>query len=401
MEFSVLPQASPGGADDITNGFFFMSPYRSFVTQGRFCAINTPAGTGHLPNGAFQRELSQAFRRASDAGIARPRVVGAIPFDADRPAQLFIPQSSHEFDRAKFLADNQPRGAALPQVTGAIERPPEQDFKRMVARAVEATGQQRLSKVVLSRLLDISTRDPVDTAALMRRILAQNPASYNFYVPLGHGALLGASPELLLRKTGHRFYSTPLAGSARRDAEPGRDAAAGRQLLASAKDRYEHQLVIEQMREVLSPYSEGLTVPSAPTLVNTPTLWHLATAIEGRVEDPAVNALSLACLLHPTPALCGAPTDRARRLIQALEPFDRDLFGGMVGWCDAQGNGEWVVTIRCARVAGNQVRLFAGAGIVPASQPAAEWRETGVKLDTMLDAFGLHETNRRDDEHSV
>ena len=73
-----------------------------------------------------------------------------------------------------------------------------------------------------------------------------------------------------------------------------------------------------------------------------------------------------------------------------LEPFDRQLFGGIVGWCDDQGNGEWVVTIRCGKVNGNRVRLFAGAGIVPASSPESEWRETGVKLNTMLQAFGLN-----------
>jgi isochorismate synthase len=94
--------------------------------------------------------------------------------------------------------------------------------------------------------------------------------------------------------------------------------------------------------------------------------------------------------LHPTPALSGFPHQAAKTLIAGLEPFDRELFGGIVGWCDAEGNGEWVVTIRCARIHENRVRLFAGAGIVPASSPAAEWRETGVKLSTMLNVFGLH-----------
>ncbi|MDI5303632.1 chorismate-binding protein, partial [Salmonella enterica subsp. enterica serovar Anatum] len=97
-----------------------------------------------------------------------------------------------------------------------------------------------------------------------------------------------------------------------------------------------------------------------------------------------------ACLLHPTPALSGFPHQVAKKLIAELEPFDRELFGGIVGWCDAEGNGEWVVTIRCAKLHGNQVRLFAGAGIVPASSPVGEWRETGVKLSTMLNVFGLH-----------
>lgn len=102
------------------------------------------------------------------------------------------------------------------------------------------------------------------------------------------------------------------------------------------------------------------------------------------------NALTLACLLHPTPALSGFPHQAAKALIAELEPFDRELFGGIVGWCDSEGNGEWVVTICRARLHNNTVRLFAGAGIVPASSPVGEWRETGVKLSTMLNVFGLH-----------
>ena len=115
----------------------------------------------------------------------------------------------------------------------------------------------------------------------------------------------------------------------------------------------------------------------------------MASRYEGKANAEE-NALTLACLLHPTPALSGFPHQVAKKLIAELEPFDRELFGGIVGWCDAEGNGEWVVTIRCAKLRQNQVRLFAGAGIVPASSPVAEWRETGVKLSTMLNVFGLH-----------
>lgn len=102
-----------------------------------------------------------------------------------------------------------------------------------------------------------------------------------------------------------------------------------------------------------------------------------------------MTALQLACLIHPTPAVCGFPTERARRLIRFVEPFERGLFTGMVGWSDAEGNGEWVVTIRCGTVKGNLVRLFAGAGIVEASSPDSEWAEVQTKLGTMLRACGL------------
>jgi isochorismate synthase len=222
-------------------------------------------------------------------------------------------------------------------------------------------------------------------------VIAQNPNSYHFHLPLPQGgALIGASPELMLRKQGRDFSSCPLAGSARRDHHDAQqDRLAGESLMGSDKDRHEHKLVTDAMRDTLQARSRLLSVPTIPSLITTATLWHLATQIDGEVQDEHENALSLACLLHPTPALSGFPHQRAQQLIQQLEPFDRQLFGGIVGWCDSEGNGEWVVTIRCGTVHGTRVRLFAGAGIVADSQPESEWRETGVKLDTMLRAFGL------------
>ncbi|MGX2010170.1 chorismate-binding protein, partial [Enterobacter asburiae] len=111
--------------------------------------------------------------------------------------------------------------------------------------------------------------------------------------------------------------------------------------------RHEHELVTQAMKTVLTPRCRELSLPDSPQLVTTPTLWHLATPIEGTALAQE-NAMSLACLLHPTPALSGFPHQVAKRLIAELEPFDRQLFGGIVGWCDDEGNGEWVVTIRCA-----------------------------------------------------
>ncbi len=189
------------------------------------------------------------------------------------------------------------------------------------------------------------------------------------------GVLLGASPELLLRKEGERFSSLPLAGSARRQPDDVLDREAGNRLLASQKDRHEHELVTQAMKQILRDRSTELQLPSSPQLITTPTLWHLGTPFEGKA-NAGENALTLACLLHPTPALSGFPHQVAKKLIAELEPFDRELFGGIVGWCDAEGNGEWVVTIRCAKLHGNQVRLFAGAGIVPPAPLTATRRRS-------------------------
>lgn len=371
--------------------FFFMSPFRSFTTSGCFTRVSTPAAGGDSPTGLFQQQIAKAFADARAQGIAKPLLVGAIPFDTTQPSSLFIPRSWETFSRpakqrsSRYFSEN-----PTPAVLARTEIPGQNTFMDMVARGAELTATPDVDKIVLSRLIDIAADAHLDSGVLLERLIAQNPASFNFHVPLAEGAvLLGASPELLLRKDGEHFSSQPLAGSARRQPDDMLDREAGNRLLASEKDRREHELVTQAMKAMLAPRSRALSLPDFPQLVTTPTLWHLATPIEGTAL-PNENALTLACLLHPTPALSGFPHLVAKKLIAELEPFDRELFGGIVGWCDDEGNGEWVVTIRCASLHENRVRLFAGAGIIPASSPAAEWRETGVKLSTMLNVFGLH-----------
>lgn len=391
MDMSLAEDAQETMATLAPDRFLFMSPYRSFTTSGCFARYTEPAVAGDSPDSPFQQKLRQQFAEAKSQGIANPILVGAIPFDTRQPSSLFIPMAWQSFSRqqkqrtARYFTDHQPLTVT------ARKAIPEQDvFEAMVARAAMLTATPDVDKVVLSRLIDITTDVAVDSGALLERLVAQNPVSYNFHVPLADGGvLLGASPELLLRKEGERFSSLPLAGSARRQPDDVLDREAGNRLLASQKDRHEHELVTQAMKQILRDRSTELQLPSSPQLITTPTLWHLGTPFEGKA-NAGENALTLACLLHPTPALSGFPHQVAKKLIAELEPFDRELFGGIVGWCDAEGNGEWVVTIRCAKLQGNQVRLFAGAGIVPASSPVGEWRETGVKLSTMLNVFGLH-----------
>lgn len=391
MDMSLAEDAQETMATLAPDRFFFMSPYRSFTTSGCFARYTEPAVAGDSPDSPFQQKLRQQFAAAKSQGIANPILVGAIPFDTRQPSSLFIPMEWQSFSRqekqrtARYFTDHQSLTVT------ARKAIPEQDaFEAMVARAATLTATPVVDKVVLSRLIDITTDVAVDSGALLERLVAQNPVSYNFHVPLADGGvLLGASPELLLRKEGERFSSLPLAGSARRQPDDVLDREAGNRLLASQKDRHEHELVTQAMKQILRDRSTELQLPSSPQLITTPTLWHLGTPFEGKA-NAGENALTLACLLHPTPALSGFPHQVAKKLIAELEPFDRELFGGIVGWCDAEGNGEWVVTIRCAKLRGNQVRLFAGAGIVPASSPVGEWRETGVKLSTMLNVFGLH-----------
>ncbi|EDP9024550.1 isochorismate synthase EntC, partial [Salmonella enterica subsp. arizonae] len=354
MDMSLAEDAQETMATLAPDRFFFMSPYRSFTTSGCFARYTEPAVSGDSPDSPFQQKLRQQFAAAKSQGIVNPILVGAIPFDTCQPSSLFIPLEWQLFSRqekqrtARYFTDHQSLTVT------ARKAIPEQDaFEAMVARAAMLTATPDVDKVVLSRLIDITTDVAVDSGALLERLVAQNPVSYNFHVPLADGGvLLGASPELLLRKEGERFSSLPLAGSARRQPDDVLDREAGNRLLASQKDRHEHELVTQAMKQILRDRSTELQLPSSPQLITTPTLWHLGTPFEGKA-NAGENALTLACLLHPTPALSGFPHQVAKKLIAELEPFDRELFGGIVGWCDAEGNGEWVVTIRCAKLRGN------------------------------------------------
>ena len=374
--------------------FLFTSGWRSLITDGCFQRLTLPLSGVNPQLSASAESLETAFRHARAAGISRPVVVGAIPFDTRQPSELYIPESYEFFDRQQLTAvATAPLAPPAEQALYVRQVPEKNVFTSMVARAVEAMKRGELDKVVLSRLLNIHGPESMDLQALMSQIVQQNPDNYHFHVPLSSGAtLLGASPELLLRKQANQFYSCPLAGSAKRASDPLLDQQSGQTLMNSAKDRHEHRLVTDAMRDTLQPVSETLSVPEVPELVTTGTLWHLATSIRGTLKNSHESALSLAALLHPTPALSGFPHPLALALIRQLEPFDRHLFGGMVGWCDDQGNGEWAVTIRCATVDNQDITLFAGAGIVPASNPESEWLETGVKLTTMLKAFGLEQS---------
>ncbi|RLM24491.1 isochorismate synthase [Brenneria alni] len=380
-------------SDLLKDDFLFLSPDKSLHTRGCYAALNCPVESGAALDGHFQQQLRQLFARAQHDGIANPLIVGAIPFDKREPACLFIPQHSRWFARS-LLADTVLNETPL-RIRQQHQIPAHDTFCQMVSAGVNATRSGALDKVVLSRLLNIETDRSLNSMHLLLLLNRQNPDSYNFHVPLAQSVLLGASPELLLHKQGNVVTSQPLAGSARRSDDSVENRRLQQSLMYSDKDRHEHRLVIDTMRQMLAPRCHTLKIPATPSLLATPVLWHLATKITAEVSDPRENALSIACLLHPTPALCGAPFQAARSLIAELEPFDRQYFGGIVGWCDALGNGEWVVTIRCGEVRKNQVTLFAGAGIVPDSQPVSEWNETGVKLTTMLHAFGITDDRER------
>ncbi len=386
--------APAGVAIDASPTFLFTSPHRSIRAYGvaeRICL--SACGAAHSDS-FLQTAVQDAIDRARQAGQANPIIAGAIPFDIRQPCSLFVPESYTAFARESLIVEERWCENA-PTVLGMRSLPDKDGFKDAVSRAIAIFRAGKMSKAVLSRILEIELAHPVDVAAILTALMRQNPSGYHFKAPLHDGAiLLGASPELLIRKDGASIRSNPLAGSTKRRSDPDEDRLASRKLLQSNKDNFEHKLVVYEIQEALAPVCKALSTPAEPALMNTSTMWHLSTLITGELENRRTSALQLACRLHPTPAVCGYPTAESRSLIGDLEPFDRGVFSGAVGWCDSKGDGEWAVTIRCGTVRDKTIRLFAGAGIVAASDPESEWAETEAKLGTMLRAFGIEAGER-------
>jgi menaquinone-specific isochorismate synthase len=254
-------------------------------------------------------------------------------------------------------------------------------WERAVAAAVTRIRAGRLHKTVLARDLTATAAEPIDPRVLLGRLARRYPGCYTFAVD----GLVGATPELLIRRSGGRIDALVLAGTTNRGATPGDDQAQGKRLLASAKDREEHSYAADMVREALAPLCADLTVPAEPELLTLPNLIHLASPVHGTL-DRERSVLDVVAALHPTPAVCGTPTEPALDLIRELEVMDRRRYAGPVGWIDARGDGEWGIALRCAELDprdGTRARLFAGCGIVADSDPAAELAEAQTKFRVM------------------
>ncbi|MER5968157.1 isochorismate synthase DhbC [Streptomyces sp. NPDC002055] len=364
---------------------FFASPTRTLLAHG----VRADVPHHERP---LARRVADTLRQARGAGASAPVVVGAVPFDRDEPAALAVPEAVSW--AAPLVEDPL---VALPVPAPAAGRwtvtpvPAPSVYGASVGEAVRRMARGEFSKVVLARTLELQSARDLDIRAMLQRLARRDPGGYTFAMPTGPGrTLLGASPELLVSRRGPVMVANPLAGSAPRSTDLAEDVRRAAALLESPKDLQEHAVVVDAMREALAPHCRTLEVPPRPTLVRTAAMWHLSSTLTGELLDPAnTTALDLACTLHPTPAVCGTPTSAARDAIGELEPFGRGFFTGVVGWGDEHGDGEWVVTIRCAEAEQRRLRLYAGAGVVAASSPEAETAETAAKFRTFLDAAGV------------
>lgn len=272
-----------------------------------------------------------------------------------------------------------------PSVVGAALA--EERWKGIVAEVVSLIRSNEVHKVVLARDLVVRAAAPIDQRFLLDQLIHTYPMTWTYLVD----GMVGATPELLLRRQGGLVTSRVLAGTVRRDAEGTDPLQLAAELTRSEKDISEHEFAVASVADALAPYCQAMNVPDAPSVLRLPNVMHLATDITGVVGSGS-SALALAAALHPSAAVCGTPTHLAMDIIEELESLDRGRYAGPVGWTGMDGDGEWAIALRGGRVhqeSPHEIQLFAGAGIVADSDPAAELAETAAKLLPMLQALGL------------
>jgi len=253
-----------------------------------------------------------------------------------------------------------------------------------VAAAVARIETGEVDKVVLARDLVATAAEPVDVRWMLRRLASAYPMCWTFHVD----GLVGATPEMLVRRDRGLVTSRVLAGTIRRTGDDGHDLALAAALARSSKDLEEHEYAVRSVADALRPHCSSVNVPESPFVLHLPNVMHLATDVAGNVLDPRdVSSLRLAAALHPSAAVGGTPTPAAVGVIEELESMDRGRYAGPVGWIDAAGDGEWGLALRSAEVSGEVVRLFAGCGIVAGSDPEAELAEAQAKFVPVRDAL--------------
>ena len=328
----------------------------------------------------------------------------SVPFDRNADFELIVPRFQvvqTERDEAWLVSPegenwepelSESRPSVLPKQVGFRYAQSPDDYAGAVADAVECLRSGELQKVVLARSCQGELSAEVSTSAIATRLHQLEPSCTIYAMPTADGRrFTGASPELLVALSGQEVTCHPLAGTI--SIEGLADTSAYTKWLhGSAKNRVEHQFVVQDITDQLGNYCTSISADEEPSIVPLRSVAHLGTNIVG-VAQQGVTSLDLVAALHPTPAVGGLPREAAEALITKLEPNRRGAYAGAVGWVNAIGEGSWWVAIRGILTRGREFEVWAGAGIVADSDPIAEREETKYKMDSVLHAIGLGTLN--------
>lgn len=378
------------------------------VGWGSAAAIHTAGPSRMMQADTWFGELSRRATVSDAVGVSGSGLIafGSFAF-ADTSAAggtLVVPRVLlGRRDGACWVTTIDPDGAAPLgwETECSPHRPPQQvvysagaasgpQWREQVAEAVRHIRAGKAAKVVLARDVVATATEPLDVRTLLDRFVQAYPTTWAFAVD----GLVGATPEMLVRRQRGLVASRVLAGTIRRTGDDEADLAHAAALARSSKDLEEHELAVASLAQALAPFVASANVPEVPSVLHLPNVMHLATDVTGALavgdhgELPSV--LRLAEALHPTAAVGGTPTAAAVALIGELEGMDRERYAGPVGWIGADGDGEFCIALRCGAIERSderRIRLFAGCGIVAASDPNAELDETEAKFEPMRQAL--------------
>jgi isochorismate synthase len=360
----------------------------SWLMVPRHCLVASPKGrwlstSALVKPGDDPVKLADALERERERLLGTGRAAGSRAAWATLAASMRAPTAARSENRT-YATDGRADDAAhdAPPLQGS----PRDGFERAVAEGAAAVREGALEKVVTARAVAWRPHEAPDPGTALRRLEERHPGCTIFAVARGRKVFLGASPERLVRVDGRTVRATSLAGSIARGDGPEEDARRATELMNSAKDREEHEIVVRTLTGALRELCDAVSAPSTPALLTLPDVHHLHTPITARRRE-GTDLFRLLERLHPTPAVGGAPRMEALAFIREHEGWDRGWYAAPVGWVDASGDGEFAVALRSALMDGDQATLFAGCGIVADSVPSAEYEESELKLRAMSAAL--------------
>ena len=347
----------------------------------------------------WQQILSEFTIQNNVHGIGTgPILFTSFAFDPKDTSELIIPKIIIGQRKGKswitWIGDQKqpdirkieisPQSGEITWANGTVE---EEKWRNQVSKAIDAIKSGRLEKVVLARDLKANSTTKIDLNNLLQKLEIEYPSTWVFLVD----GLVGATPELLVRLNKSLITSRVLAGTIQKTGNEDRDLALAASLAKSSKDLEEHEYAVKSVADSLAPFCSSTNVPESPFVLHLSNVMHLATDVTGVLNDSAKQAdiFTLIENLHPTAAVCGTPTNVAKKLISELETMNRSRYAGPVGWIDAQGDGEIAIALRCGELSDDykSIRIFAGCGIVAGSDPITEYAESQAKLMPMRTAL--------------
>lgn len=368
------------------------------VGWGRF-ASTTVSGANRFKDARewWHKELEKlAISDSVHASGTGPILFTSFSFDPEEESVLVIPEivvgMRNGSSWITWIGDQpQPKLAQVAQSLEDAEynwgdgslSPAEWQLR--VAQAIKEIENRKLEKVVLARDLKINSHRTIDPRKILRNLSAEYPSTWIFAV----AGLIGATPELLLRLSRGMVTSRVLAGTISKTGDDEKDLALAASLARSSKDLEEHEYAVRSVADALDPFCTSTNVPESPFVLHLSNVMHLATDVTGALIESkkSIDAFTILEKLHPSAAVCGTPTEIAAKLIKDIEGMSRGRYAGPVGWLDARGDGEVGIALRCGQISENELRIFAGCGIVAGSNPEKELSESNAKFAPMRGAL--------------